>query len=107
MLGCAKTTSRFSSRRSSDRGQSSRQEAGEVDFASWLPHDARAVSDIDQLPDDILQILDTYGFDRIEFEQRQARVASGELSAESNIVDNSNACAICPCNMHFDTSSIT
>lgn len=44
------------------------------------------MSDIEELPDDIQQTLSKYGFDRELFESRRARVASGELSPESNIV---------------------
>lgn len=44
------------------------------------------MTDIDTLPDDILRTLATFGFDRHHFEEQQRRVASGELSPESNIV---------------------
>ncbi|MCB9890838.1 MAG: UTP--glucose-1-phosphate uridylyltransferase [Planctomycetes bacterium] len=45
------------------------------------------MTEIERLPDDILATLATYGFDRERFDSLRDRIASGTLSAESNIVD--------------------
>jgi UTP--glucose-1-phosphate uridylyltransferase len=47
------------------------------------------VSVLDGFPETIVSILDRYGFDPARFELLRARVASGELTAESNVVAGS------------------
>ena len=55
-------------------------------YASSLPTAGRGSVVIDAVDTSVAAVLDEFGFDEPQFERLRARVASGELSAESNLV---------------------